>query len=45
MSSKKYFETVAQDWDNMRTGFFPTSVREKAISEMTIQPNMQVAEI
>ena len=45
MSSKKYFETVAQDWDNMRTGFFPTSVREKAISEMTIQSNMQVADI
>ena len=45
MSSKNYFETVAQDWDNMRTGFFPTSVREKAISEMMIQPNMRVADI
>ncbi len=45
MSSKKYFETIAQDWDNMRTGFFPTSVREKAIAEMVLQPNMQVADI
>lgn len=45
MSSKNYFETVAQDWDTMRTEFFPTSVREKAISEMSIQPDMRVADI
>jgi len=45
MSSKNYFETVAPKWDTMRTGFFPISVREKAIAEMTIQPNTQIADI
>jgi len=45
MSSKNYFENVAQDWDEMRTGFFPTAVREKAIVQMDIQQGIQVADI
>jgi len=45
MSSKNYFENVAQDWDEMRTGFFPIAVREKAIAQMEIQQGIQVADI
>ena len=45
MSSKNYFENVAQDWDEMRTGFFPTAVREKAIAEMDIQQGIKVADV
>ena len=45
MSSKKYFEEVAAQWDTMRTGFFPISVRERAIAEMTIQSPLQVADV
>ena len=45
MSSKKYFETVAQDWDNMRSDFFPVAVREKAIAQMELKTDLQVADI
>ena len=45
MSSKNYFETVAQDWDAMRTGFFPTAVREKAIAQMNLQPGIHAADV
>lgn len=45
MSSKKYFETVAQDWDSMRSDFFPVSVREKAIAQMDLHSGLQVADI
>ncbi len=45
MSSKNYFETVAQDWDSMRSEFFPVAVREKAIAQMELKPDLQVADI
>jgi len=45
MSSKKYFETVAQDWDSMRSDFFPVAVREKAIAQMDLHSGLQVADI
>ena len=45
MSSKKYFETVAQDWDSMRSDFFPVAVRERAIAQMDLQRDLQVADI
>jgi len=32
MSSKKYFDKVAHQWDEMRKGFFSEAVREKAFS-------------
>ncbi len=31
MSSKNYFNKVAQNWDTMRLDFFSESLREKAI--------------
>lgn len=45
MSSKAYFEEVASNWDNMRSDFFPVSVRERAISEMVIKEGVTVADI
>ncbi len=31
MSSKEYFATVAGQWDELRSGFFPEAVRRKAL--------------
>ena len=45
MSSKAYFEEIAPVWDNMRSDFFPVSVRERAISEIDVQPGIKVADI
>jgi ubiquinone/menaquinone biosynthesis C-methylase UbiE len=45
MSSKPYFEKVASDWDTMRKGFFPDSVREKAIEQITLREGTKVADI
>ena len=36
MSSKGYFDEVAEQWDTMREGFFPESVREKAIAKANV---------
>jgi ubiquinone/menaquinone biosynthesis C-methylase UbiE len=43
--SKEYFDTVADEWDSMRKGFFPDSVREKAIHAANLTPGMTVADI
>ncbi|GAB6124672.1 C-GCAxxG-C-C family (seleno)protein [Humidesulfovibrio idahonensis] len=32
MSSREYFAKVAEQWDALRSGFFPESVREKALA-------------
>ena len=45
MSSKAYFEKVANEWDDMRSDFFPESVRERAISTMHIHPGIKVADV
>ena len=45
MSSKNYFEAVAQDWDTMRNDFFPVAVREKAIAQMDIKDQLAVADV
>lgn len=39
MSSKGYFAAVAGDWDAMRAGFFPESVRAKALALAGIGPD------
>lgn len=36
MSSKNYFDTVAGQWDAMRSTFFSESLREKAISRAAV---------
>jgi len=45
MSSKDYFDQVAQKWDQMREGFFSEAVREKAFSVAAIQAGKIAADI
>jgi len=45
MSSKEYFDEVAQQWDNMREVFFSEAVREKAMSVAAVQPGRLAADI
>jgi ubiquinone/menaquinone biosynthesis C-methylase UbiE len=45
MGSKEYFDEVAQDWDQMREGFFSDAVRQTAISTADIQPGRVAAYI
>lgn len=45
MSSKSYFENVATNWDEMRSGFFPVSVRERAIEEIETTPGTKIADV
>lgn len=45
MSSKEYFDNVATDWDNMRSGFFQIGVRQRAISEASIKKDAVIADI
>lgn len=44
-NSKEYFDAVAGEWDTMRKGFFPDSVREQAIRAANLAPGMTVADI
>jgi len=34
MNSKKYFDKVATQWDNMQQSFFSEDVRDKAIAAL-----------
>ncbi len=45
MNSKKYFETVADQWDTMREGFFSENVRKKAFDTASLQPGRLAADI
>jgi len=45
MSSKDYFDQVAQKWDKMREGFFSEAVREKAFSVAGLQTGKMAADI
>jgi ubiquinone/menaquinone biosynthesis C-methylase UbiE len=40
-----YFDTVADQWDQMRAGYFDESVREAAIAKANLRPNMVVADV
>jgi ubiquinone/menaquinone biosynthesis C-methylase UbiE len=42
MDSKHYFDSIASEWDSLRSGFFSDSVREKALAAADIRPG-QVA--
>jgi ubiquinone/menaquinone biosynthesis C-methylase UbiE len=44
-SSEKYFEEVAGSWDEMRSGFFPTSIRESALDMVAVQAGESAADI
>jgi ubiquinone/menaquinone biosynthesis C-methylase UbiE len=45
VSSKDYFERVAGQWDEMRSGFFSEKVRESAFSVAGLQAGKQAADI
>jgi len=40
-----YFEQVAQEWDDLRAGYFDERVREAAIEEAGLSPEMVVADV
>lgn len=45
MSSKTYFNQVADQWDNMRQDFFSETVREKAYKTAGIEPGNTAADL
>lgn len=45
MSSKIYFKEVANQWDNMRQGFFSEAVREKAYTIANVEEGKLAADI
>lgn len=45
MSSKQFFDEVANDWDEMRERFFSERVREKAFIVADVQPGKLAADI
>jgi ubiquinone/menaquinone biosynthesis C-methylase UbiE/DNA-binding transcriptional ArsR family regulator len=44
-ASSKYFEQVAGEWDNLRSGFFSEAVRETAIAKAYLRPEMVAADV
>jgi len=44
-ASIAYFERVADRWDEMRTGYFSEAVREAAIAQAYLRPEMTVADV
>lgn len=45
MSSKQYFDEVAEQWDEMRTHFFSLTVREVALARADVQAGRVAADI
>lgn len=43
--SERYFEKVAGQWDQMRSGYFTVAVRDSAIQKAYLHPTMTVADI
>jgi arsenite methyltransferase len=44
-ASTDYFERVADQWDELRSGYFKESVREAAIAKAYLRPEMVVADV
>lgn len=45
MASSEYFATVAEHWDELRAGFFPESVRVKALAAAGVQAGRTAADL
>ena len=45
MSSKIYFDQIAQQWDQMQQSFFSDIVRDKALATAGVQAGQRVAEV
>lgn len=43
--SQAYFDEVATRWDEMRAGFFPEAVRERAIAAVGVSPGMRALDV
>ncbi len=43
--AKKYFNAVADQWDNLRSGYFSEAIRQAAIARAYLRPEMIVADI
>lgn len=43
--SSQYFKQVANDWDDIRAGYFGDGVRDAAIAKAYLRPEMAVADI
>jgi arsenite methyltransferase len=43
--SASYFEKVASQWDDLRTGYFTEAVRKSAIAKAYLHPEMIVADV
>lgn len=44
-ASSEYFEKVAGQWDEIRSGYFTEAVREVALSKAYLRPEMVVADV
>ena len=44
-TSKGYFDNIANQWDTMRTGFFPEAVRDQAMKLANVQAGDVVADV
>lgn len=45
MSSKTYFDEIAQQWDQMQQSFFSDAVRDKALTTAAVQAGQVAADI
>ncbi len=45
MNSKKYFDEVAHQWDNMQQSFFSADVRDKAFSVARVKKGKIAADL
>jgi ubiquinone/menaquinone biosynthesis C-methylase UbiE len=44
-ASSAYFDRVAGEWDTLRTGYFTEAVREAAITQAGLRPEIVVADV
>src|SRR5512145_1808548 len=44
-ASSEYFQQVAGNWDNLRSGYFSEAVRQAAIDKAYLRPEMVVADV
>lgn len=43
--SRKYFAEVANEWDQLRSGYFTEAMRDTAIEKASLSPNALVADV
>jgi len=44
-ASAQYFDRIADEWDDLRTGYFGPAVRQAAIRKAYLRPEMTVADV